>query len=168
MRHTPATPTTVTAPCAPRLLAAACLALCAATAQAATPTQAELDSIVLYGSTTIAQDSTNAWGIWEQLEPTAAGPNLPRIDNFAQADLYRPLAQFTLGAAPAATADMICSGGSICGFGVFYDAYSYGGSCFRPPPSALTRSQPNLWNRSHLPKTRMPSRAPRWHCLSLR
>jgi hypothetical protein len=59
-----------------RLVAGASLALCSAlthVAQAA-PTQAELDSIVLYGSTTIAKDSTSAWGVWEQIDPPAAGP----------------------------------------------------------------------------------------------
>ncbi len=130
-------PTIKTSPLTHSLLAGACLALCAATAQAATPTQADLDSVVLYGSTTIAQDSTSAWGIWDALEPTASGPKLPRIDNFGKADLYRPLAQFTLAAAPAVEADVLCSGGSICGFGVFYDPYAYGG---RFTAAALTGS----------------------------
>lgn len=117
-------PHTKTAPLTRSLLAGACLALCGAAAQAAAPTQAELNSIVLYGTTTIAQDSTSAWGIWDTLEPTGSGPDLPRIDNFGKADLYRPLAQFTLAATtPAVAADMICSGGSICGFGSFEDAY---------------------------------------------
>jgi hypothetical protein len=120
-----------TAPLTRTLMASASLALCSATVQAATPTQADLNSIVLYGSTTIAQDSTSAWGIWDTLEPTASGPALPRVDNFSKADLYRPLAQFTL-TAPAAPDDVICSSGSICGFGVFYDDFGYGGRIAEP------------------------------------
>jgi hypothetical protein len=113
-----------TTPLTRSLLAGASLALCTAAAQAAPPTQADLDSIVLYGTTTIAQDSTSAWGIWDTLEPTSSGPQLPRIENFRRADLYRPLAQFSLAATtPAVAADAICSGGSICGFGSFEDAY---------------------------------------------
>lgn len=112
------------------LLAGACLSLCSALAQAVAPTQAELDSIVLYGNTTIAQDSTSAWGIWDTLEPTAAGPNLPRTDHVTPGEVYRPLAQWTVSGNTsqpiAPQAESICSGG-ICGFGVFYDGYSYGG-----------------------------------------
>jgi hypothetical protein len=112
-----------------RLVAGASLALCSAlthVAQAA-PTQAELDSIVLYGSTTIAKDSTSAWGVWEQIDPPAAGPQLPRIDHVAKAEWYRPMAQVTLNTAPAVAADALCSSGGICGFGVFYDDQAYGG-----------------------------------------
>jgi hypothetical protein len=116
------------------LLAGACLSLCSALAQAATPTQAELDSIVLYGNTTIAQDSTSAWGIWDSIEPTSAGPALPRTEHFTTGDVYRPLAQWTVSGnqAAAAQADSICKGGGICGFGIFYDGYDYGGYMYTP------------------------------------
>jgi hypothetical protein len=105
------------------LVAVATLALCSAVATVAqaAPTQAELDSIVLYGSTTIAKDSTLAWGVWEQIDPPAAGPQLPRIDQFAKAEWYRPLAQTTLNITPAVEADVLCGSGGLCGFGMFAD-----------------------------------------------
>ena len=107
-----------------RGVAVAALALCstvASVAQAA-PTQAELDSIVLYGNTTIAKDSTSAWGVWEQIDPPAAGPQLPRVDVFGKPELYRPLAQATLTSTPTVAADVLCVSGGICGFGVFYES----------------------------------------------
>lgn len=104
----------------------ACLALCGGMAQATGPTEAQLNSIVLYGSTTIAQDSTSSWGVWDQLEPTAAGPDLPKLDIPGLSEWYRSLAQVTVTplappTSPAVPAEVlatqICAGGSICGFG---------------------------------------------------
>jgi len=43
-------------------------------AAAATPSSEELASVKLYGNVTIAQDSVNNWGPWEQFEAPAAGP----------------------------------------------------------------------------------------------
>lgn len=115
-----------TAPSRFHLLVGACLALCGGIAQAAEPTQADLNSIVLYGSTTIAQDSTDSWGVWDQLEPTAAGPALPKLDIPGLTEWYRSLSQVAANAPvvpvvtvvpPEITAVQICAGGSICGFG---------------------------------------------------
>lgn len=129
-------------------LAAACLTLCSAVAQAAAPTQAELDSIVLYGNTTIAQDSTSAWGIWESVEPTAAGNSLPRTDRFTATEVYRPLGQFSVSSNSTPVvqdqAAAICSGGGICGFGIFYDGHDYGGYMYTPvnsPSDLQARAQ---------------------------
>jgi hypothetical protein len=84
---------------------------------------------VLYGSTTIAQDSTDSWGVWDQLEPTAAGPALPKLSIPGLTEWYRSLSQVAANApvgpvvpvtpiAPAEVlATQICAGGSICGFG---------------------------------------------------
>ncbi len=117
---------TTTAPSRLHLLVCACLALCGGIAQAADPTPADLNSIVLYGSTTIAQDSTNSWGVWDQLEPTAAGPALPKLSIPGLTEWYRSLSQVVANApaapvepvAPAEVlATQICTGGSICGFG---------------------------------------------------
>jgi len=114
-----------TAPSRLHLLVAACLALCGGITQAADPTPADLNSIVLYGSTTIAQDSTDSWGVWDQLEPTAAGPALPRLSIPGLTEWYRSLSQVAANApvvpvAPVAPAEVlatqICAGGSICGF----------------------------------------------------
>jgi uncharacterized protein YceK len=116
------------APSRLHLLVGACLALCGGIAQAAEPTQADLNSIVLYGSTTIAQDSTDSWGVWDQLEPTAAGPALPKLDIPGLTEWYRSLSQVVANApvvpvvptTPAEiTATQICAGGSLCGFGRF-------------------------------------------------
>lgn len=41
---------------------------------AAAPSPEELASVKLYGNVTIAQDSVNNWGPWEQFEAPAAGP----------------------------------------------------------------------------------------------
>lgn len=118
-----------TAPSRLHLLVGACLALCGGIAQAAEPTQADLNSIVLYGSTTIAQDSTDSWGVWDQLEPTAAGPALPKLSIPGLTEWYRSLSQVAANApvvpvvpvVPIAPAEIlatqICAGGSICGFG---------------------------------------------------
>jgi C-lobe and N-lobe beta barrels of Tf-binding protein B len=112
-----------TAPSRFRLLAGACLAMCGGMAHAAEPTQADLNSIMLYGSTTIAQDSTSSWGVWDQLEPTAAGPDLPKLDIPGLSEWYRALAQVAVtppsppSVPTEVTATQICSGGSICGFG---------------------------------------------------
>jgi hypothetical protein len=114
------------APSRLHLLVGACLALCGGIAQAAEPTQADLNSILLYGSTTIAQDSTDSWGVWDQLEPTAAGPALPKLSIPGLTEWYRSLSQVAANApvapvAPVAPAEVlatqICAGGSICGFG---------------------------------------------------
>lgn len=43
-------------------------------AAAAAPSAEELASVKLYGNVTIAQDSVNNWGPWEQFEAPAAGP----------------------------------------------------------------------------------------------
>lgn len=133
----------ITAPVRFHRLAAACLSLCAALAQAATPSQSELDSIVLYGNTTIAQDSTSAWGIWDSVEPTAAGNSLPRTDRVTSPEVYRPMGQFSVSSnsTPAVQdqAAAICTGGGICGFGIFYDGHDYGGYMYTPvnAPSKL-------------------------------
>ena len=115
-----------TAPSRLHLLVGACLALCGGITQAAGPTPADLNSIVLYGSTTIAQDSTDSWGVWDQLEPTAAGPALPKLSIPGLTEWYRSLSQVAANAPvvpvvpiapPEVLATQICAGGSICGFG---------------------------------------------------
>jgi hypothetical protein len=103
-------------------VAGACLALCGAAVQAAAPTQAELESIVLYGSTTIAQDSTSVWGVWEQIDPPAAGPAQPTANAASRSEWYRSLAQVSqpspnVPTVPEPTATLLCAGGSLCGFG---------------------------------------------------
>lgn len=40
----------------------------------AAPSAADLGKIKIYGDVTIAQDSTDQWGPWEQFEPPSAGP----------------------------------------------------------------------------------------------
>lgn len=62
-------------------------------AQAA-PTNAELNSVKLYGNVTIAQDSVTGWGPWTEFEPPAAGnPPLARLPGTSE--FYRTLPQAT-------------------------------------------------------------------------
>lgn len=70
-------------------------------AQAATT--AEMQQVKLYGDITVAQDSVQSWGPWEQFEPTAAGNRLPMPTFGSDAsNLYRPLAQSTAPAEASA------------------------------------------------------------------
>jgi hypothetical protein len=60
----------------------------------ATPSPEELNSVKLYGDVTIAQDSVNNWGPWEQFEAPAAAPgalSLPRTT----VDFFRTLPKVT-------------------------------------------------------------------------
>lgn len=92
------------------------VAACAAAGFAhAAPSQEELERVRLYGNVSIAQDSVNSWGVWEQFEPPAAGPATPSIALPSTVELYRPLASV---AAPAAEAAPLCASGALCGFGV--------------------------------------------------
>lgn len=62
-------------------------------AAAATPSPEELASVKLYGNVTIAQDSVNNWGPWEQFEAPAAGPEALSLPKFST-ELFRPLPKF--------------------------------------------------------------------------
>lgn len=104
----------------PTLLATAVAAACSLSAHANGPTQADYAKVVLYSNVTIAQDSTSQWGIWEELEPTAAGPQtpvpLPQITSGT--DPYRPLGVVTQAGSPTTPDAPICASGALCGFGV--------------------------------------------------
>ncbi len=110
-------------------LVAACAAVCAAvgTTQAfAGPTQADLERTRLYGEVSIAQDSVNSWGVWEQFEPPAAGPNTPIVALAPRGDVYRPIGNVNPTPNPTPTpnppvAVPLCASGALCGFGVFAD-----------------------------------------------
>lgn len=110
-------------------LVAACAAVCAAvcTTQAhAGPSQADLERTRLYGEVSIAQDSVNSWGVWEQFEPPAAGPNTPVVTLAPRGDLYRPIGNVDPTPTPNPTpnppvAVPLCASGALCGFGVFAD-----------------------------------------------
>lgn len=100
-------------------------ALAAAMSAQATPTEEQLKSVVLYGNTTIAEDSVNRWGFWEQFEPTASG-NTPRLSELpAQTSWYRTLATAQTTGTPTPTTpalptlDLPCESGGLCGFGTF-------------------------------------------------
>lgn len=107
-------------------LVAACAAVfasvCATQAHAA-PSQADLERTRLYGEVSIAQDSVNSWGVWEQFEPPAAGPNTPVVSLAPRGDLYRPLGTVTTNTTPVTptppVAVPLCASGALCGFGVF-------------------------------------------------
>lgn len=108
-------------------LVAACAAVCAAvcTTQAhAGPSQADLERTRLYGDVSIAQDSVNSWGVWEQFEPPAAGPNTPIVALAPRGDVYRPIGDVTPIPTPnpnPPVAVPLCASGVLCGFGVFAD-----------------------------------------------
>lgn len=97
----------------PTVLAASIVAsLIGVSAHAATP--AELQQIQLYNGVTIAQDSVQSWGPWEQFEAPAAGNRLP-MPTFASdaSNLYRPIAPVNPPVVPPV------SEGSLEGFGTF-------------------------------------------------
>lgn len=108
-------------------LVAACAAVCAAvcTTQAhAGPSQADLERTRLYGDVSIAQDSVNTWGVWEQFEPPAAGPNTPIVALAPRGDVYRPIGNVDPTPTPnpnPPVAVPLCASGALCGFGVFAD-----------------------------------------------
>lgn len=113
----------------PTLLATAVAAACSLSAHANGPTQADYAKVVLYSNVTIAQDSASQWGIWEELEPTAAGPQTPLPLLAGAVDPYRPVGVVTPPATPPVTPPTLASGcasGSLCGFGVItYQSFTY-------------------------------------------
>jgi len=111
-------------------LVAACAA--AGLAQAA-PSQEDLARVRLYGNVTIAQDSVNSWGVWEQFEPPAAGPTTPSVSLPSTSELYRPLATVNV---PATVTGQLCASGALCGFGLATQM----GKVFieRPQPSEVS------------------------------
>lgn len=105
----------------PTLLATAVAAACSLSAHANGPTQADYAKVVLYSNVTIAQDSASQWGVWEELEPTAAGPQtpLPLPQIASGTDPYRPLGVVTQPGGPTTVSDApLCASGALCGFGV--------------------------------------------------
>jgi len=110
---------------APTLLATALAAACSLSAQAEAPSQADFAKVVLYSNVTIAQDSANSWGIWEELEPPAAGPQAPLPQLAGAVDPYRPLGNVTPTTLVTPTTPVtpqpsvpLCVSGAMCGFGV--------------------------------------------------
>ena len=107
-------------------LVAACAAVCAAacaTLAHAAPSQADLERTRLYGDVSIAQDSVNSWGVWEQFEPPAAGPATPIVALAPRGDVYRPIGNVTPTPTPPSpippAAVPLCASGALCGFGLF-------------------------------------------------
>lgn len=99
-------------------LATAVAAACSLSAHASGPTQADYAKVVLYSNVTIAEDSASQWGIWEELEPTAAGPQTPLPLLAGTVDPYRPVGVVTPPVAPPPTVAGACQSGGLCGFGV--------------------------------------------------
>ncbi|MBU0917526.1 HupA family protein [Aquabacterium parvum] len=106
----------------PTLLATAVAAACSLSAHANGPTQADFAKVVLYSNVTIAQDSSSQWGIWEELEPTAAGPQTPLPLLAGTTELYRPVGAVTPSTPvqPPVQPPVVsaCTSGGLCGFGV--------------------------------------------------
>ncbi len=113
----------------PTLLATAVAAACSLSAHANGPTQADYAKVVLYSNVTIAQDSASQWGIWEELEPTAAGPQAPLPLIAGTSEPYRPLGNVNPTATPGTPPTTIagaCQSGGLCGFGVItYQSFTY-------------------------------------------
>lgn len=117
----------------PNLLASAVAATCSLSAHASGPTQADYAKIVLYSNVTIAQDSASEWGLWEELEPTAAGPEVPlRLLGASTTDAYRPVG--SVAAPPQPVQPGACTSGGLCGFGVIY---ALGGSTPNSPSQSF-------------------------------
>lgn len=92
------------------------VAACAAAGLAhAAPSQEELARVRAYGTVSVAQDSVNSWGVWEQFEPPAAGPATPSVSLQGSSELYRPLASVTV---PTTVAAGLCASGALCGLGL--------------------------------------------------
>ena len=88
----------------------------------ASPTNAELNSVKLYGNVTIAQDSVTGWGPWTEFEPPAAG-NPPLAQLPSTAELYRTLPQATTP--PGVTPPVVVKP-ELIGFGGFYSQLQTG------------------------------------------
>lgn len=86
---------------------------------AAAPTNAELNSVKLYGNVTIAQDSVTGWGPWTEFEPPAAG-NPPLAALPTTPDLYRTLPQVATATPPGPTPVTPTPERDLIGFGAFY------------------------------------------------
>lgn len=102
----------------PHLLATAVATACSLSAQASGPTQADYAKVVLYSNVTIAQDSASQWGIWEELEPPAAGPQTPLPLIAGTSEPYRPLGSVTPTTPVTPPTVATCVSGAMCGFGV--------------------------------------------------
>jgi hypothetical protein len=100
----------------PTLLATAVAAACSLSAHANGPTQADYAKVVLYSNVTIAQDSSSQWGIWEELEPTAAGPQTPLPLLAGTTELYRPVG--TVNTDASTPPQTLSDKGVPVGFGV--------------------------------------------------
>ena len=85
--------------------------------RATAPAQDPYANVVLYADVTIAQDTVCDWGIWEQLEPTAAGPQTPLPLLAGSTDKYRPIGEVTPPALPPVDPGSV---GKLVGFGVIY------------------------------------------------
>lgn len=118
----------------PTLLATAVAAACSLSAHASGPTQADYAKVVLYSNVTIAQDSASQWGIWEELEPTAAGPQTPLPLLAGTSEPYRPLGSITpTTPVTPPTVTNACVSGGLCGFGVMtMSTYSWNGEVMQP------------------------------------
>jgi len=81
--------------------------------RATAPAQDPYANVVLYADVTIAQDTVCDWGIWEQLEPTAAGPQTPLPLLAGAKDPYRPVGTVVTPALPP-----LSDKGVLMGFGV--------------------------------------------------
>lgn len=100
-----------------KALSLAVAALMAQSQTQAAPTNAELNSVKLYGNVTIAQDSVNGWGPWTEFEPPAAG-NPPLAQLPTNPDLYRTLPQAAAGG--GGTPPVVVPLPELLGFGAFY------------------------------------------------
>lgn len=77
--------------------------------------ESEWDKIKLCANVTVASDSTDSWGCWTELAPTAAGPS-PGVGLLGMpgGDAYRNIPDYTLPQTPAG-----CPEGAACGYAVF-------------------------------------------------
>lgn len=97
------------------LLSTIALACAVSLSAQANPNAPDYSKVVLYGNVTIAQDSTSSWGVWEEIEPPAAGTPVPLTSIRGGSELYRPLGQPTLPDTPQQPAGA-CASGALCGF----------------------------------------------------
>ncbi len=102
---------------------AACIVASLISTGAHAATQAELQQVKLYSNVTIAQDSVQSWGPWEQFEAPAAGNRLPMPTFGSDAsNLYRPIAPVIPPTEPpVAPPDQ-----RLTGYGIFLDFGSEG------------------------------------------
>jgi hypothetical protein len=111
---------------------AAAIVACLTSVSAHAANTAQMQDIKLYGEVTIAQDSVQSWGPWEQFEAPAAGNRLPMPTFGSDAsNLYRPISPI-INPNPVPPTPLPET--TLTGFGTFVQYYDSEGVYVRTTP----------------------------------